>query len=442
MASQDNSSSYLKILKIATPMILANLSIPLLGLVDTALLGHQENAVYLGATALGAQLIGMIFWAFGFLRMGTTGFTARAHGIDNHQEVYRRLLEALGFGVAIGLGILLVHPWVLSPAIALLSDTSSELSGLSLEYASIRIWAAPAALATYAFVGWLIGLQEMRSVMWILVATNVLNVLFDYVLIVELGLASAGAAWASLTAEYLGFLLGAILVVKKLAGLQISVKVPEIDWTSLVEMFHSSRHLFVRTLCLLFTFLFFTSQGALISPETAAANAILLNLLALTAYTMDGFAHAAEALCGRAWGAGKRSAFVEACKGTSVLAATMAILCTLILLLGQKPIITIYTDLENVLLAAQKDYLWLAFLPLIAIWCYQLDGIFIGIGHSRTMQNAMLLSTVVVFLPVWWLTRSLGNTGLWATMSCFHVARIIGLAYPFSRIMRRQWEKG
>ena len=421
--------------------MLANLSIPLLGLVDTALLGHQENAVYLGATALGAQLIGMIFWAFGFLRMGTTGFTARAHGINNHQEIYRRLLEALGFGIAIGLGILIIHPWALGPSIALLSDTSSQLSGLALEYASIRIWAAPAALATYAFVGWLIGLQDMRAVMWILIATNLLNILFDYVLIVEFGLASAGAAWASLAAEYLGFVLGSFLVIRKLFGLRITINLPEIDWTSLGQMFHSSRHLFVRTLCLLFTFLFFTSQGALISPETAAANAILLNLLALTAYAMDGFAHAAEALCGRAWGAGRRSAFLEACKGTSVLAAAMAILCTCILLLGQKPIIAIYTDLATVRQVALNDYLWLAFLPLIAIWSYQLDGIFIGIGNTRTMQNAMLLSTVAIFIPVWWFTRSIGNTGLWITMFCFHIARIIGLAYPFYGIIQKQYEK-
>lgn len=423
-------------------MMLANLSIPLLGLVDTALLGHQENAVYLGATALGAQLIGMIFWAFGFLRMGTTGFTARAYGINNHQEIYRRLLEALGFGISIGLVILFIHPWVLGPAIALLSDTSSELSGLALEYASIRIWAAPAALATYAFIGWLIGLQDTRSVMCVLIATNLLNILFDYVLIVELGLASAGAAWASLAAEYFGCVLGAVFVLRKLPGLHISVKLPEIDWASLGEMFHSSRHLFVRTLCLLFTFLFFTAQGALIGPETAAANAILLNLLALTAYTMDGFAHAAEAMCGRAWGAGRRADFMEACKGTSVLAAAIALLCTFILLTGQSPIIAVYTNLEGVRQVAMNDYMWLAFLPLIAIWCYQLDGIFIGIGHTRTMQNAMLLSTVAVFIPVWWFTRSAGNTGLWITMFCFHIARIAGLAYPFSRIMQRQWEKG
>ncbi len=433
---------YRKILNIALPMMLANLSIPLLGLVDTALLGHQEDAVYLGAAALGAQLIGMIFWVFGFLRMGTTGFTARARGSGSDQETFRRLCEAIGFASIIGLIILIVHPWALGPLIALLSDASSELSGLALEYTSIRIWAAPAALMTYAFVGWLIGLQDTRSVMWILLTTNLLNILFDYILIVEMGLASAGAAWASLAAEYLGFALGAILVMRKLSGLHIALRWPEIDWTSLLEMFHSSRHLFVRTLCLLFTFLFFTSQGALIGAETAAANAILLNLLALTAYTMDGFAHAAETLCGKAWGAGDRQDFVAACKGTSVLAAIMAILCTTTLLIGQTPIINMYTNLDAVRQIASNDFLWLTFLPMIAVWCYQLDGIFIGIGHTRTMQNAMVLATLFIFIPVWWLTRGLGNTGLWLAMFSIHLARIASLALPFLRILQKDWQKG
>lgn len=435
------NSNYLKILKIAAPMMLANLSIPLLGLVDTALLGHQEEAVYLGATALGAQLISMIFWAFGFLRMGTTGFTARARGGSNDQETYRRLLEALSFAIAIGLGILLVHPWALAPLIGLLSDTSGELSVLAFEYTSIRIWAAPAALMTYAFVGWLIGIQDTRSVMWVLVLTNVLNIILDYVFIVNLGLASAGAAWASLVAEYTGCALGAVLVTRKLSSLNISIKLPEIDWKSLGEMFHSSRHLFVRTLCLLFTFLFFTSQGALINSETAAGNAILLNLLALTAYTMDGFAHAAEALCGKAWGARNRAEFLDACKKTSVLAAIMATLCSLILLIGQQPILAIYTNLEAVRQIALQDYLWLALLPLIAVWCYQLDGIFIGIGQTKTMQNAMLLCTLGIFIPVWWLSQPLGNTGLWLTMFSFHIARIAGLAIPFFRIFQQGWKK-
>lgn len=430
------NSNYRKILRIAAPMMLANLSIPLLGLVDTALLGHQEDAVYLGATALGAQLIGMIFWAFGFLRMGTTGFTARARGGSDDQETYRRLLEALCFAIAIGLIILLIQPWALGALISLLSDPAGELSALAFEYTSIRIWAAPAALMTYAFVGWLIGIQDTRSVMWILVLTNVLNIIFDYVLIVNLGLASAGAAWASLAAEYLGCALGAILVARKLSSLNISSKLPDIDWNSLGEMFQSSRHLFVRTLCLLFTFLFFTSQGALINSETAAANAILLNLLALTAYTMDGFAHAAEALCGKAWGAKNRTEFLDACKNTSVLAAIMAILCSLILLTGKQSILAIYTDLEAVRQIALQDYLWLALLPLIAIWCYQLDGIFIGIGHTQTMQNAMLLATLGIFIPVWWLSQHLGNTGLWLTMFSFHIARIAGLTLPFFRIIR------
>lgn len=427
--------TYPQAIKIAAPMLLANLSIPLLGLVDTAILGHQEDAVYLGAVALGSQLIGLLFWAFGFLRMGTTGFTARALGARNQTDIQTRLQEACLFGGLIGLLIVLAQPQLLPFAIGLISDKGTRISLLALEYAQIRVWAAPAALITYALVGWLIGLEKTRAAMWILIVTNVVNIALDYVLIVQLNMASAGAAWASLISEYLGLFAGLFFVylaLGELGGLKISGKA--FNWQAFKEMFTTSRHLFVRTLCLLLTFLFFTSRGAFISPEIAAANAILLNLLSLTAYTMDGFAFAAETLCGQAWGAKSRERFIDACKKTTVLAACLATICFLILVTGQERILGVYTDLPGVLQAAEEGYLWLAFMPLIAIWSYQLDGIFIGIGKSFAMQNAMMFSTFCIFLPIWWLSQPLGNTGLWLAFFSFQAARVITLAWPYAKL--------
>lgn len=419
-------------MKIAWPMLLANISVPLLGLVDTAILGHLDRSIYLGAATIGAQLIGLLFWSFGFLRMGTTGFTARALGAEDQSRLVSTLQESCIFGLLIGILILATQQWTLPFAIRLLSENNSELADLALEYSSIRVWAAPAALMTFALVGWLIGLQKTKDAMWILVSTNVFNLVLDYILIIQLDMHSAGAAWASMVSEYSGLCLALLFScrhLKRFGGFSVS-KIA-LNWSACSDMFVSSRHLFIRTACLLFVFLFFTSQGASISEDTLAANAILLNLLSITAFAMDGFAYAAETLCGHAWGRRDRKAFTEACSKTCVLAATVALLSSLFLVLGETWIVGLYTDLPEIHEAASSEFLWLAFLPLIAIWCYQLDGIFIGIGETGKMQNSMVASTFLAYFPVWWLCKDLGNPGLWMAFWAFQMARTVFLLAPF-----------
>lgn len=417
-------------------MLLANLSVPLLGLVDTAILGHLDQAIYLGTAALGSQLIGLLFWSFGFLRMGTTGFTARAFGADDSEKIVSTLQEACIFGGLIGVALVIVHPWILPIAVKILAPENSELAFLTLEYSSIRVWAAPAALITYALIGWLIGLQKTSDAMWVLIITNLVNIVLDYILIIQLGMNSAGAASASLVSEYTGLFLAVIFTYRHLKGFGgFQLNKIALNWAAYSEMFTSSRHLFIRTLCLLVVFLFFTSQGANLGEGTLASNAILLNLLAITAYAMDGFAYAAETLCGHAWGSKNRQTFIQTCTKTSVLAGIIALISTVFLIFGQPWIISLYTDLPEIRQAASSEFLWLAFLPLLAIWCYQLDGIFIGIGQTATMQNSMLAATVIVFFPVWWLTSDFGNTGLWVSLWVFHLARATFLALPFVMLL-------
>ena len=420
-------------------MLLANISVPLLGLIDTAILGHLDQAIYLGAATLGAHLIGLLFWSFGFLRMGTTGFTARALGADDHPRMRSILQESCIFAVLIGFLLLATQHWVLPLAIQLLTEEQSNLSLLALEYASIRVWAAPAAMMTYVLIGWLIGLQKTRAAMWVIIVTNLVNLVLDYILIIQLGLNSAGAAWASLTAEYAGLTLGIIFVyrqLKPLGGFRFDPL--NLNWRSYAEMFTSSRHLFIRTLCLLIVFLFFTSQGASIGENTLAANAILLNLLAITAFSMDGFAYVAETLCGHAWGQDKREQFIDACKKTTVLAGLVALISSFVLVLGQEPILSLYTHLEHVREAARSEFLWLALIPLISIWCYQLDGIFVGIGKTASMQNAMLVSTFLIYFPLWWLFQEWDNPGLWMAFWGFHLARTAFLLPPFIKSVKKQ----
>ena len=426
-----------KILAIAVPLMLANLSTPLLGMVDTVILGHLDSEIYLGAVAIGSQLITLVFWSFGFLRMGTTGFAARGFGSEDSSELILILKRALFIAVVASFVVLVCQSFSLPLLIRLLVD-QSDIYALSLSYAQIRVWGAPAALVTYALVGWLIGIQRTKAAMGVLISLNLINIILDYIFVVRLGWLSDGAAWASLISECIGAALAivaCVLAAKKL-NLDFSEKLV-VSFKSLADMLNSSRHLFVRTLCLLFCFLYFTAQGETLGTNTLAANAILLNLLAFTAHIMDGFAYTAETLGGEAWGAKNHRRFVKVVRYTWVWAIGLGVLCALILVFGKPIILGLYTDLELVTNQAEQDYLWIALLPLIAVHCYQLDGIFVGTGKTLSMQNAMLASCFFVFLPAWYFMKDYGNTGLWLAFWAFHIARSLFLLPQFRVMLRK-----
>ncbi len=420
-------------------MILANLSVPLLGLVDTAILGHLENASTLAAAALGAHIISLLFWSFGFLRMSTTGLTSRLFGAENFAEVRAALLRALILATLIAIPLLAVGQLVLGLLAQTLSGNSA-IAELSTAYLNIRIWSAPATLATYCFVGWFIGLGKSRSALIVLLVTNIANGLLDYLLIVVLEMDIRGAAYASLIAEYLG-VTTALLICLGIIGrspFRLTQQSKLFDRAKFSELLQTNADLFVRTISLLLVFLIVSSAGVRISPEVAAANAILLNLLAFSAYAMDGFAYAAESLCGRAWGKRDFKEFWLVAKESTIYALLIGISFVAIFLLLEQSILGLYTNLPEVILEAKAVYLWLALLPLVAIWCYQLDGIFIGIGHTHSMRNAMLLSFLLVFLPLFFMGRDSGNTGIWMALSAFHLARVVSLGIPLLLVFKAQ----
>lgn len=434
-------------------MLVANLSVPLLGVVDTAILGHLDDAIYLGSAALGAQIITSLFWAFGFLRMGTTGLTARAFGEHSHNKNSDKLntvlQQSIVFALALSVIIFATH-WLSLPLIVNIvsgsdhllpqTDGTATLSSLVLDYTNIRIYSAPATLCTYALVGWLIGIQRTHYAMYVLVLTNLTNIGLDYLFIIDMGMNTAGAALASLIAEYLGFLVALALVLNALKGFGPRRLAPKLfNFSAYSEMLLSSQHLFIRTLLLLFVFLFFASQGARLGETTLASNAILLSLLALTAYFMDGFAYSAETLCGEAWGKKDYALFREACIKTTILAFGVAALSSLTFLLGADWIISIYTNIPSIFDSAKHDITWLALLPMVAIWCYQLDGIFIGIGETKAMRDNMFIATIFIYLPCWYLTRHLENTGLWIAFFSFFIVRALTMARTY-RLMHKNLE--
>ena len=422
-----------KIWGIAWPAILSNISIPLLGLVDAAILGHLGSTRYLGAVALGSALLSILYWGFSFLRMGTTGLVARAMGEGSPERASLVLAQSGLLALGLAALVMLLHPLWLGLGFTFMAP-QPELRELADSYASIRIASAPAVLVTYTVVGWCIGRQDTRWPMVIVVTTNLTNIGLDFLFIMGLGLNSDGAALATVCAEYLGAALALWVAWRKLprnAGRAFYRRL--LVLADYAELLRSNRHLFVRTMCLLFSFAFFTAMGDKLGPDVLAANAIMMQFLLLAAFGMDGFAFAAEGIAGHALGAGDREGFLEAVRRCWFWCAITAGALSATFMLAYQPLFHALTDLPEVLALMLKYRWWLVAMPLLAAPSYLLDGVFIGAAETRPMMITMLLSAGLVYLPLWWLTQGMGNHGLWLAFSAFNAARGITLYYVYSR---------
>lgn len=426
-----------KIWQIAWPAILSNISTPLLGIVDTAILGHLDSTVYLGAVAIGASILSFIYWGFGFLRMGTTGLVARAVGAGDTRRETLVLLQSVV--LALGLAVLVIASQAAWIEIGLrFMAPGPALAPLAEEYIAIRVYSAPAVLLTYAVLGWFIGHQDTRWPMVILVVTNLLNILLDVLFIVVLDWNSAGAARATLCAEYTGCALALWLVSRRLQGPPLhSLRAELMRLSAYRELLESNRFLFVRTVCLLFSFAFFTAISTRLGAETLAANTIMLNLLLLAAYGLDGFAYAAEGLAGNAAGGGDLTRFrhaVRACWYWSLGTAGLLSACYLLAAPLLFPAFSAHTEVRDLL---QEFHPWLVAMPLVAAPSYLLDGVFIGAARTRFMMYGMVLSLALVYLPLWWLSQAWGNHGLWLAFLAFNGARGVSLYLYYRQLDAR-----
>lgn len=429
-----------KIWGIAWPAILSNISVPLLGLVDAAILGHLGSPDYLGAVAIGGAILSFLYWGFGFLRMGTTGLVARATGAGRGDEAQLALARSMLLALGLAALVILLHPLLLGIGLALMAPREAVLP-LAESYAGIRIASAPAVLVTYAVVGWCIGRQDTRRPLLIAVTTNGLNIVLDLVLILGLGLASDGAALATVIAEYLGCAL-ALYLAWRVHPLLPRGRLRARLWcrSAFGELLRSNRDLFVRTVCLLGGFAFFTAAGDKLGPEVLAANALMVQLLMFAAQAMDGFAFAAEGLTGHLLGAGDASGFRRAVRRCGLWCGVTALLLSAVFLLGQGPLFGLLTNLEPVRATMAEHAFWLVLMPLAAGPSYLLDGVFIGSAETRPMMLTMLASVLLVFLPAWYLARPWGNHGLWFAFVLFNGARGATL-YPFYLRLRRRLER-
>ncbi|MFJ4375521.1 MATE family efflux transporter [Pseudomonas japonica] len=431
-----------KVWALAAPMILSNISVPLVALVDSTVIGHLPHAHQLGSVAVGASLYTLLVGVLGFLRMGSTGFAAqaagRADGSGLRQVLAQGLILALLFALLLGL---LAIP--LSHLALNLIQPGAALERGTREFFTIRLLGLPAALATYALVGWFLGTQNARAPLAILLTTNLLNIVFNLWFVLGLDWGVAGSARASVIAEWAAALLGLALTRPSLRAYPGRVIWPLLArWQSWRPLLSVNRDIFIRSLALQGVFFLITVQGARMGEATVAANALLLNGLLVTAYALDGLAHAVEALCGHAIGAGDRPALRRAlvvAGGWSLLAsAGFAVL----FLLGGHLFIQLQTDIPSVRETAFEYLPYLALLPLIAVWSYLLDGLFIGATRAREMRDAMLLS-VLIALPFAWLARDLGNHGLWLAFLLFMAVRGVTLGVMGWWLQRRDgWFAG
>jgi MATE family multidrug resistance protein len=423
-----------KILHLAIPNIISNISIPLLGIVDMALMGHLESDSYIGAIALGSLIFNFIYWSLGFLRMGTSGFTAQAWGRRDLPETILVLSRAAFIAIVTGaLLLLLQRPIEILSFLVLKGETRVE--ELAMAYFRIRIWAAPAALGQFALLGFFLGMQNARLPMVVLVTTNAINIGCSYLFVMKLGMEANGVALGTLIAQYCGLFIALFFFRKYYRRLfrYWSWKAT-IQWDKLKYFLLINKDIFIRTMCLVVVFSIFTARSASTDVQNEgedtilAVNSLLMQFFMFFSFLIDGFAHASEALTGKFIGAGDRLSLKRSVRLLFLWGTGISMVFTLVYLLGGEAILKLLTNNTEVIANAKPYFFWVIMVPLVSFTAFLWDGIFIGATAGPEMRNAMLVSTLLVFFPAYILAgRFMGNHGLWFAFILFMIARGVSM---------------
>jgi MATE family multidrug resistance protein len=410
--------------------MVANLTTPLIGIVSTIAIGRLGDATLLGGVAIASVIFDCLFWLFAFLRMSTVAFAAQAVGAGEAQELRALLVRGFVVAALIGAGLIVLQ----IPLGAILLGAMGGSEGVTRAakiYFTIRIWSAPLVLANYVVLGWLIGQARAKLALSAQIAINLINMAATVLLVLILNLGIAGAAIAAVVAEAAGLVLG-VLIARRLSDGQPPVpRAAPLDRTKLLRMLAVNRDIMIRTASLIAVLLFFTSQGARAGDVTLAANAVLNNFLLISAFFLDGLANAAEQLCGRAYGARDRNGFSSATRLVILWGFAFALAVTATYALFGPGLIDIMTASEDVRHGA-RDYLWFVVMaPVLGVFAFAYDGVFIGATWARDMRNLMVLS-LLIFLAAWLALRSFGNAGLWGALLIHYAARggLQALRYP------------
>ena len=410
-----------QILKIALPAIVTNITVPLLGLVDTAIVGHMGSAAYIGAIAVGSMIFNLVYWLFGFLRMGTSGMTAQARGRRDLTEAAGILLRSMKVAGIVALALVLLQ-WPLYHLMLLLMAPTDDVRSLVDVYFYIVVWGAPAMLGLCSLSGWFIGMQNTRIPMFVSILQNVVNIVASLLLVYVFGLKVEGVALGTVIAQYAGFIVAVAFLWKYYRKLFRSWNV--VDRVHTFRAFLSvNRDIFLRTLCLVAVNLYFTSAGARQGAEILAVNTLLMQLYLLFSYILDGFAYAGEALGGRYWGARDRYAYNDVVRRLFGWGALMTVVFTCIYVIGGMPFLRLLTD-EPSVVEASKAYVWWAYLvPAAGVAAFVWDGIFIGTTQTRGMLLSSAIAALVFFVTATITIKTMGNHGLWLSMILYLATR-------------------
>ncbi|MDT8856581.1 MATE family efflux transporter [Paracoccaceae bacterium Fryx2] len=428
--------SHARVMKIALPIVLSNATVPLLGAVDTAVVGQMGLAAPIGAVGLGAIVLASVYWIFGFLRMGTSGLAAQAHGAGDGPEKTAVLLRALMIGAAAGLFFILLQGPLVWAAFRL-APASDEVEGLARHYLAIRIWGAPATIALYAVTGWLVALERTRGMLVLQLWMNGLNIGLDLWFVLGLGWGVPGVAAATLIAEWTGLALGLWLCRDAFGAALAAGWARVADAPALRRMATVNSDIMIRSVLLQGSFTTFLFLGAGMGDVTLAANQVLMQFLEITAYALDGFAFAAEALVGQAVGARAVASLRRASGITSLWAAGGSLALAAGFALAGPAIIDLMTTSPEVRAEARHYLPWLVAAPLVGVASWMLDGIFIGATLTREMRRAMILSVAIYAAALALLLPAFGNHGLWAALMVLNAARGVTMALSWPKVLAR-----
>lgn len=439
MTQIKNFASYKAIFAISIPMILSAVSVPMLGVVDTAILGHLSSAKYLAAINIGTTVFNVLFWGFGFLKMSTTGLIAQSYGLSDQLKINQQLFQALFLAMVLAFCLMLFHQWIGPFAVSMASE-GGEVATMALQYFSIRIFSSPATLAIYVLLGYFLAIQRAKVVLYIMLVNQLGNMILDYVFVMKFHWHVQGVAYGSLISEYLALMV-AIYHLNG-SGFSLPEKLNKcLRFNDEIRaLFSLNRDIFIRTLCLMAVFTLMTKGSAKLGELPLAANAVLLNFFYIMSYALDGFAHAIESLGGQAYGAKNSMRLKQLVRDVFIISLFVALcFCLLYWFYGVKLIHSL-TSLDSVRIYAEVYLPWLIILPVIAMPSFVYDGLFVATTEAKIMRNSMVIATFFCYIPLWYAFGTSNNHGLWLAFLCFFVIRSL-LIHFYYRNWFKLWEK-
>ena len=433
-----SKSSIKNIIKLSIPIFFANLAIPLVAIVDTGLMGNLDNASYLVATSIAASVFSMIFWSFGFLRMGTVGMVAQAYGSKDYQEIINIFLRNISFVIVISLLLIIFQRYIFQISLSIF-ELSLETKKYFKDYFNLRIYSSFGELTIFVITGLFIGLQKTKTSSIIIGFFSITNILFSLFFVLYLNLNVQGVALGTLVSSSLTtiiFLFYTFFDLNKFAQLEYNTQ-KIFNFKKIKNIFNINFNIFIRSILLTFAFLYFTYLGNSISEETVAANTILLNLTMLSAFILDAYAFSTEGIVGYSIGSKNLRLLKDVIKNSFILSASTALLICVIFFFGNHFFIIAMTDLTEIRNICFSYAYWIVIIPFISSFCFQFDGIFVGASQTSELRNAMIVSVSIYIICSFLLIASFGNTGLWLSLSIFFIARALTLFLYLDRIYQR-----